>query len=52
MKGLAITTPGFGRIGHTIGALKLPTVMVQEGGYLAPELGDNLASFLDGFTRA
>jgi acetoin utilization deacetylase AcuC-like enzyme len=52
LKGLTITTPGFGRIGHAIGALKLPTVMVQEGGYLAPELGDNLASFLDGFARA
>lgn len=49
LKGLAITTPGFARIGAAIAGLKLPTVLVQEGGYLAPELGDNLASFLAGF---
>lgn len=52
LKGLAITTPGFGRIGAAIGSLRLPTVLVQEGGYLAPELGDNLKSFLDGFLGA
>jgi len=28
----------------------LPTVIVQEGGYLSPELGENLCSFLEGFT--
>ncbi|MCA1298738.1 histone deacetylase family protein [Stappia indica] len=49
LKGLAITTGGFGRIGAAIGGLGLPTLLVQEGGYLAPELGDNLASFLKGF---
>lgn len=49
LKGLAITTPGFGRIAAAIASLKLPTVLVQEGGYLSPELGDNLKSFLTGF---
>lgn len=48
-RGMAITTSGFGRIGRQLGALGLPTVIVQEGGYLSDELGDNLASFLRGF---
>jgi len=47
--GLSVTTPGFARIGEAIARLKLPTVIVQEGGYLCDELGDNLRSFLDGF---
>lgn len=46
---LAITTAGFGAIGQAIGSLGLPTLLVQEGGYPAPALGDNLASFLAGF---
>lgn len=46
---LGITTAGFGAIGQAIGALCLPTLLVQEGGYPAPALGDNLASFLIGF---
>lgn len=49
LAGLKITTGGFGRIGAAIGALALPTVLVQEGGYLTDALGDNLASFLEGF---
>lgn len=49
LRGLAITTPGFGRIAKRIAALGLPTVLVQEGGYLSDELGDNLSSFLQGF---
>lgn len=48
--GLSISTEGFGQIGSRISAeLKLPTVIVQEGGYLCPELGDNLAAFIRGF---
>ena len=31
-----------------IAKLELPTVLVQEGGYLSDELGDNLVSFLRG----
>ena len=30
----------------------VPTVIVQEGGYLSAELGDNLVSFLRGFRRS
>ncbi len=48
-KGLAVSTHGFGRIGAAIGQLHLPTVLVQEGGYLADALTDNLESFLGGF---
>jgi acetoin utilization deacetylase AcuC-like enzyme len=51
-KGLAITTPGFARIGAAIAALGLPTVFVQEGGYLCAELSDNLTSVLTGFEQA
>ena len=47
--GLAVTTPGFARIGAAIAALSLPTVIVQEGGYLCPELGDNLEAVLTAF---
>ncbi|RWE37551.1 MAG: histone deacetylase family protein [Mesorhizobium sp.] len=47
--GLAVTTPGFSRIGEAIAGLGLPTVIVQEGGYLCDELGDNLTAFLTGF---
>lgn len=44
--GLAVTTPGFARIGRAVAALGLPTLIVQEGGYLCPELGDNLTAVL------
>jgi acetoin utilization deacetylase AcuC-like enzyme len=50
--GLAVTTPGFGRIAEAVAGLALPTLIVQEGGYLCPELGDNLESFLGGFLAA
>jgi acetoin utilization deacetylase AcuC-like enzyme len=47
--GLSVSTPGFARIAEAIGSLGLPTVIVQEGGYLCDALGDNLTSFLTGF---
>jgi acetoin utilization deacetylase AcuC-like enzyme len=47
--GLSVTTPGFSRIGEAIAKLGLPSVIVQEGGYLCDELGDNLTAFLTGF---
>jgi len=50
--GLAVTTPGFARIARAIAGLALPSVIVQEGGYLCPELGDNLRSFFGGFGEA
>lgn len=47
--GLAVTTAGFGRIGRAVAGMDLPTLIVQEGGYLCPELGDNLEAVLRGF---
>lgn len=44
--GLGVTTTGFAAIGRAVQAMGLPTVIVQEGGYLCPELGDNLAAVL------
>jgi acetoin utilization deacetylase AcuC-like enzyme len=49
--GLSVTTPGFAKIGEAIATLGLPTVIVQEGGYLCDALGDNLIAFLTGFGR-
>jgi len=50
--GLSVSTPGFARIGEAIADMGLPTVIVQEGGYLCDALGDNLTSFLGGFIGA
>ena len=47
--GLSVTTPGFARMAEAIASLGLPTVIVQEGGYLCDALSDNLTSFLTGF---
>ena len=47
--GLSVTTDGFARIAETIAGLRLPTVIVQEGGYLCDELGANLTSLLGGW---
>lgn len=47
--GLSVSTDGFARIGEAIASLDLPTVIVQEGGYLCDELGENLTAFLTGF---
>ncbi|AIO66977.1 histone deacetylase family protein [Burkholderia oklahomensis] len=49
---LAITTAGFFRITAEIARLGLPTVLVQEGGYLSASLGENLSSALRGFLSA
>ncbi len=48
---LKITTRGFSQIARSIARLGLPTVLVQEGGYLCEDLGLNLAAFLDGFEQ-
>lgn len=47
--GLGVTTPGFAQIGKAIRGLGLPTLIVQEGGYLCPELGENLEAVLGAF---
>lgn len=46
---LSVTTDGFRAAGERIGALGLPTVLVQEGGYAVEKLGENLMAFLAGF---
>ena len=51
-KALGVTTQGFARIGAAVARMCLPTVIVQEGGYLSPILGDNLAATLAGFENA
>lgn len=49
-QGLAITTAGFGRIAGRIAELGLPCVIVQEGGYVSAELGENLEAALAGYS--
>jgi acetoin utilization deacetylase AcuC-like enzyme len=49
-QGFAVTTEGFGYIAKEIATLGLPTLLVQEGGYLCDALGANLESFLRAFT--
>ena len=47
---VAVTTEGFGKLGRKIGAMKLPTLVVQEGGYHIDTLEANAQSFFDGFS--
>lgn len=49
---VAVTTEGFGRLGAAIGALGLPSVIVQEGGYHLQSLEVNARAFFDGFGRS
>jgi acetoin utilization deacetylase AcuC-like enzyme len=39
-------------MGESLASLRRPTVIIQEGGYPSPVLGDNLAAFLTGFQEA
>ena len=45
---LSVSAPEFNQIARMLAALDLPTVVVQEIGYLCDELGDNLQAFLGG----
>lgn len=47
--GAKVTAKGFRRAGETIAGLGLPTLFVQEGGYLSDRLGPNLMAALAGF---
>ena len=47
-KGFAIETADFAGIGGIIAGLRLPVLVVQEGGYPSQSLGANLASLLTG----
>jgi acetoin utilization deacetylase AcuC-like enzyme len=42
----SLTTDDYGRVAQSIRSLKLPTVIVQEGGYAVEDLGRNVAAFL------
>ena len=49
LQGLKVTGAGFHAMAKKIADLGLPTVLVQEGGYLSDDLGQNLVQFLSGF---
>ena len=41
--------PDYLRVGSRLGAARLPTVLVMEGGYAVAELGVNVVNVLEGF---
>jgi acetoin utilization deacetylase AcuC-like enzyme len=45
---LAVDAAGFEAVGRLVAAAELPTVLIQEGGYLVERLGANLTAFLTG----
>ena len=49
---LAVTEAGFRRAGRSLGALGLPTVLVQEGGYDLTMIGALVRAVLEGFEEA
>ena len=51
LQGLKVTGAGFHAMADKIAGLGLPTVLVQEGGYLSDDLGRNLVQFLAGFEK-
>lgn len=46
--GFKLQMESYGRIGAKVAALGLPTIIVQEGGYRLPQLGDCVVNFLRG----
>ena len=46
---LAVTEAGFREAGRRLGALRLPTVVVQEGGYVLETVGSLVRATLEGF---
>jgi acetoin utilization deacetylase AcuC-like enzyme len=48
MGDLALTTEGYRAVGSRVAALGRPTVVLQEGGYFVPDLGENVRSWLRG----
>jgi acetoin utilization deacetylase AcuC-like enzyme len=47
--GFRLTTGSLSKIGQRIAALGLPTVLIQEGGYLLERLGESALAFLQPF---
>ncbi len=50
LNALAVGDDGFARAGRAIADLRLPTLIVQEGGYALDHLGRLLGRFLDGIS--
>ena len=48
---LQVSVEGYTRAGSLLGAMAIPTVIVQEGGYDLGALGRLVAGFLEGFER-
>jgi acetoin utilization deacetylase AcuC-like enzyme len=46
---VSVTTDGFERLGLAVGALNMPVVVVQEGGYHLESLAANARAFFSGF---
>lgn len=44
--GFCLQTESFAKMGRVFADLRLPTIIVQEGGYLLPTLGQNVVAFL------
>lgn len=51
-RGMTVTLEGLATAGRLVGAVPLPVVLVQEGGYLSPVLAETLPAFLGGFLAA
>ncbi len=51
LKGMQVTFDGFREAGRRIAQAGLPTAIVQEGGYLSPDLTTSLVSILSGFLQ-
>ncbi|MBO2979974.1 histone deacetylase family protein [Burkholderia pseudomallei] len=49
---VAVTTEGFGRLGALVGGLRVPTLIVQEGGYDLETLERNAAALFRGYEAA
>jgi acetoin utilization deacetylase AcuC-like enzyme len=49
--GFALTTEYYTEMAKTINSLKLPTLIIQEGGYNTDLLGKNVVAFLKGFFK-
>ena len=52
LAGMALETADFARIAERLAQLPQPCVIVQEGGYPTPALGQNLVAFLQAFMGA
>lgn len=52
LNALAVTEDGFARAGAAIGGLRLPTAIVQEGGYNVDVIGGLLTRFVTEFSAA